>query len=222
MADVAIAISRDEQQRVVIDGDSVLILQLRVSDPQLFGLVSEAPNKEQAVEQCLGVGARALRGVQTSVDAAVVKTEFAELSGKLDLALEKAILAEARPCHPEQFLDPEKGELRKVVDGLKTELDRSLGETFDPESKKSALAKLEDIFAKATNGQADIVRDLVDPGNPKSPLGRLRGEMAKELKDLRDTVGRLQTHLAVEEAKDNVMELTAVKGCALRTRSSSR
>jgi hypothetical protein len=210
MAEMAVAISTRKQDLVTVEGDTVAIVDLHIVDPELLAFVTDAEDRERAARQCLSVGARALRGVQTSVDAAVVKAEFGELAAKLDRAIEGAVRQLGQTT--ERFFDPGEGVLRKNLDALKAELDKSLGETFDAESKKSALSKLEEVFAKATNGQAKIVRDLVDPGNAESPLGRLRGEMAKELKELRDTVSRLQTHLAVEQAKSGVMELTAVKG----------
>src|SRR5439155_1026862 len=57
-----------------------------------------------------------------------------------------------------------------------------------------------------------VVRDLVDPGNAESPLGRLGGE----LKQVRTALDGVTKQMAVEHAASHasakVFELTAVKG----------
>lgn len=199
---------------VVLDGEEVLIHDLREDDREFVALIREAENPEQVTHDCLGVGARALRGVQTTVDAALVDKRFGEFEHRLERGTGEAVrqINEAS----QGYLDPEKGELKKMLDRLKGELDRSLGATFDPKSKESVISKFEQIFTEGTRDLGKAVRELVDPGNAESPLGRLRSEMGGELKQVRSALDELTKHVVAEqaaaEASAEVLELTAVKG----------
>ncbi len=199
---------------VVLNDEEVLIHDLREDDREFVTLVRESESPEQATHDCLAIGARALRGVQTSVDAALVDKRFGEFEHSLERGTRETVrqINEAS----QGYLDPEKGELRKMLDRLKGELDRSLGATFDPKSKESVISKFEQIFTDGTCNLGNTVRELVDPGNPESPLGRLRNEMGSELREVRSALDELTKHVAAEQAaagaSAEVLELTAVKG----------
>lgn len=191
---------------VYIDGKDVVIVDLRLGDADLVELVREGDAPEQTVQSCLTVGARVVRMTQTTVDAAVVERRFAALEHRVEEGVEKAVERVGETA--KQYLDPEEGALKAMLD----EVEKALGDAFDPTSKASILAKFDDLL---TGGTADIkkaVREMVDPGNPDSPLGRLRNEMSNELKDLRQAVEQLKTQVAVDQAGAEVFELTAIKG----------
>ena len=196
--------------RVEVQGDEVLIDGLCERDAELASVVRQAEDPVEAVRSCLSVGARAMRGVQASVDARVIDARFGESERRLDAASKEAVQQIGDAI--QGLLSPEGGELRKLVEAFKHDLNTSLGATFDPQSKASAVAKLEEVFAKATAQQARVVRDLVDPNSPDSPLGRLRTEFSKELRDVRDALNKLQAQSMAAEAHADTMDLTAVKG----------
>lgn len=199
---------------VTFDGHSVSIDQFRENDPEFVDLIREAENPDETTHDCLSIGARALRSVQTSVDAAIVDKRFGEFETKLDHGTREAVrqINEAS----ENYLDPESGELKQVFDAFKNELAKSLGDTFDPQSKESVLAKFEKVFQDGTRELGSSVRQLIDPGNPESPLGRLKTEMSDELKDVRKALDDLAKQVAVDQAASHasaeVLELSAVKG----------
>lgn len=195
-----------KEPSVYIDGNEVVIACLREADHDLVQLIREAEDAEQIARTCLSVGARVLRTTQTTVDAAVVAQRFAELEHRVGQGLEGAVELIAETA--EQYLDPEKGALRAMLD----ELEKSLGDAFDPTSKASVLAKFEGLLTGGTADLKKVVRDMVDPGNPESPLGRLRTEMSGELKELRQAIEQLKIQVAAEQAGAEVLELTAIKG----------
>ena len=98
--------------------------------------------------------------------------------------------------------------MRKMLD----DLDRSLGDTFDPESKSSVLGKFDELLSAGTTAIKRDVYDMVDPGKPESPLGRLKNEISAEFKELHDTVELLRTQVVGAQASARIMELTAIKG----------
>src|SRR5207249_10819031 len=106
------------------------------------------------------------------------------------------------------YLDPEKGALKAILN----ELEKNLGDAFDPDSKASVLAKFEGLLTGGTADIKKVVRDLVDPGNPESPLGRLKHDLTEEMKVLSGIVNDLRTQVAVEQTEAEVLELTALKG----------
>jgi hypothetical protein len=197
---------RTTNPSIYIDVNDVVIDNLRSRDSELVALVREAPNPEPVVQTCLAVGARAMRLTGTTADAAAVETRFAALEHRVEQGVTRAV--ELIAATAEQYLDPESGALKSMLD----ELEKCLGDAFDPESKASVLAKFEGLLTSGTADMKQVVRDMVDPGNPDSPLGRLRAEVGGELKEVRQALEQLKTQVAVEQTEAEVLELTAVKG----------
>ena len=103
-----------------------------------------------------------------------------------------------------------------MLSELKGELTTQLDALFDPESKSSALARMEAVFADAAALQARSVRAVLDPANDKGPLGLWRAEV---LGAVREQVGLVLTQLtevaatvAAADAHAETFKLTAVKG----------
>lgn len=191
---------------IYIDGSDVVITNFRSGDSELLALVRDVPDPAQVVGTCLTVGARAVRLTGTSAETAVVETRFAALEQRVEQGLTRAVEVIARTA--EQYLDPERGALKSML----VELERCLGHAFDPESKASVLAKFEGLLTGGTADMKKVVREMVDPGNPESPLGRLRIEVGGELKEVRSALDLLRTQVAVEQTEAEVLELTAIKG----------
>ena len=202
---MAVAI-RTIESPIEVDGDAITINHLRLIDPDLIQLVQEADEPVQIVTSCITVGARVLRTSQMTVDTTVVETRFAQLEQRVEEGVGKAVELIAETA--EKYLDPERGALRGMLD----ELEKSLGDAFDSKSKASVLAKFEGLLTGGTADMKKVVRDMVDPGKADSPLGRLRTEIASELKDVRQAVEQVKTHLAAQQVGADVLELTAIKG----------
>ena len=116
----------------------------------------------------------------------------------------------------EGLVDEDSGQLSMMLSELKGELTSQLAALFDPESKSSALARTEAVFADAAALQAKSVRALPDPANDKGPLGLWRAEV---LGVVREQVGLVLTQLtevaatvAATDAHAETFKLTAVKG----------
>ncbi len=210
---MAVAIHTSEPS-VIVEGDAVLIHELREDDHDFVTLVREADDAVRATHECLGLGARILRSSRTTLDASLVEREFGKLQATFDGRLTQAV--EELDQVAERLLSEDDGELRRTLDGHKQELEKLLDETFDPESKRSVLAKFSETFDDLLERQIKLIRQTVDPSDEEGPLGRLRREVLDSVKDetktLREVMGEIAEKLAARQAAAEVMELTAIKG----------
>lgn len=197
---------RAPDSSVYVDREKAVVSNLVIEDPDFVELIRDAEDPVRVALDVMSVGARVIRMTQTTVDAALVETRFGALEQRVDEGLTNAVEMIGKTAAA--YLDPEKGALKAILD----ELERNLGDAFDPESKASVVAKFEGLLTAGTADIKKVVRDMVDPGNPDSPLGRLRLEMTTEMKELRQVVNELRTQVAVEQTEAEMLELTAIKG----------
>jgi hypothetical protein len=185
-------------------------------DPEVVNFVAGSEHAESAAHRALQVGARALGLANTTIDANLVEAAFHGMSrdfdGRLGDAVEQIAMLTAN------LLDEESGELTRAMKRFAGELDELLGDTFDENSKRSALGKLDRILNEAARSQVQEVRKVVDPDNPDSPLGRHRAEIVKVVRDVEDkltkAVGDVSEKIAVGKAQGELLEKTSSKGFA--------
>jgi hypothetical protein len=197
--------------------DDVLYLDgFEERDPEVVNFVAAADDAETAVHRIQQVGARALGLAQTSIDTHLVKSEFAGMSRDLDGRLEETV--EQIGAITTALLDQEEGELVQTLKLFAGQLDELLGETFDEDSKKSVLGKLDHILDDAAKRQVEAVKRVVDPDDPASPLGRHRQEIVKVVKEIGESlskaVGEVSEKIAVTKVQAEMAEKTASKGFA--------
>jgi hypothetical protein len=96
----------------------------------------------------------------------------------------------------------------RVIRMTQTTIDAAVVEKRFEEFEKN----LDELLAGGTADVKKAVRDLVDPGNPESPLGRLKHDLTTEMKELRQIVTDLKQQVAVDQAAAEMLELTAIKG----------
>jgi hypothetical protein len=204
----------DNERSAHIEGDELILTRFHERDRDVVALAADADDIEAFVHDCLAVGARALRAARTTTDVAVVEKAFGDMTQTFSRGL--AEFAGEIDAKAKALLDAEGGELPKWLDEYKAELEELLGDTFDPDSKQSALAKIEEVMRKAARDQVQAVRTLINPDNEDSLLGRYRSEIVKTVEKeagaVRKAVDELKTQLAVDGAKAEMLELTTSKG----------
>jgi hypothetical protein len=155
-----------------------------------------------------------MSAAQVTTDTALVERAFDDMTSAFTRELES--FAGELDSRTKELLDGEGGALPRSFDEFKTEIAELLDGTFDPDSKRSALAKLEDVMRRAAAEQVKAVRGLIDPDNDESPLGRYRSEIVKSVRDetakVHKAVQELTTQLAVTDARAEMFELTTKKG----------
>jgi hypothetical protein len=197
-----------------IEGDTLVLSNFRERDPQVLTLVRGAESIDATVHDCLAVGARAMAAAQATTDVAVVERAFGDMTTTFSRGLE--VFTGELDAKTKELLDGEDGALPQSFETFKTELAQLLDGTFDPDSKVSALAKIEEVMRHAAAEQVKAVRRLIDPDNEESPLGRYRSEIVKSVHDetekVHKAVQELTTQLAVDETRAEMFELTTKKG----------
>jgi hypothetical protein len=195
--------------------DDVLVLDgFRECDAQVVALVGAADDADGTVHDILTVGARALTAAQATTDVAVVEKAFGDMTSTFSRDLES--FATELDTKTRELLDGEDGALPRSFQEFRDAMEQLLDGTFDPDSKKSAFAKLEDVMRRAAAEQVKAVRRLIDPDDEESPLGRYRSEIVKSVRDetakVQKAVQELTTTLAVDEVRSEMFELTTKKG----------
>lgn len=205
--------AHDPAEVLVLD-DTVRIVELEETDPELVSLVADAADAGDAVRRCLRLGARAASAVQVTVDTEVVERRFDDMATRFDRRVAEAV--ESIGGVAEELLGAEDGALTGTLDEHRASLEQLLGATFDPDSRRSVLALFEDVLRRSAEAQQEAVRRLVSLDGDDSPLERLKRAVTREVKeqlgevkgDLRD----ISEKLAVDRAVAPVIELTTAKG----------
>jgi hypothetical protein len=209
------AINESTSSAEIIDGQLVLH-QFNEDDPVVLRVVTEGSDLVEATRSCLQVGARALLSGHAALDEVLVGRSFDQLVDRLDASVDTGVTRIASTATA--LLGEEDGALTKVLGDVRGELTARLDQLFDPDSKSSALALIEEILGTATARGVAQLRASVDPDNADSPLGRLRAELSQLVKErdgeVLEELRKLVTSLAVEDGKAELWERTTLKGVA--------
>ena len=198
------------------DGATLVLGYFVEDDPAVLRVLSVADDVGEATHTCLQVGARALLAGHAALDEVLVGRSFDQLVERLNISVDAGVERIAGTATA--LLGEEDGAPTEMLADVKGELTARLEALFDPDSKSSALALIEEILGTATTASVARLQASLDLENPESPLGRWRAEFAQLVKEhdgetLRE-VRELATALAVEDAKAEVWQLTALKGIA--------
>jgi len=143
-------------------GKTVTISNLTVSNQDFFLVIAaqQESEREQAVLDIIAVGSAAMLRVQTTVDVDFVEKRFGALSAKFDRGLD-AFEKQATDALAKRFSPTESGSYtkhiadlvataRKDFQGWTAELEKAIKRLLDPESKTSAVGRLEQLVYEAT------------------------------------------------------------------------
>lgn len=200
--------------RVSIRDDEIVLNDFHESDPDVVALARQAENPEAAVHHAFEVGARAIKLAQLSQDAQIVETAFNDLragfDGKLDQTLREIDDATAA------LFGEDDGAVTRVLDEFRSEFEELLGDAFDPDSKRSIVGKFDALVRGLRKEDRVALREVLDPGNERSPLHRLQRDLTKtfrdEAKDLRALMSELSEKVAVRSAEYDLLDKTSIKG----------
>jgi hypothetical protein len=199
---------------ILVAGDELVVEHVRITDPDVVAFVAASDDPELALVRCVEMGARVLRLANATVDTQVVEHRFDQMTQNLDRSVDE--LARRIDDSARALLDDENGELTAALRAWLTDVNETLGTTFDENSKKSAIAKLEKVLESARAEQVAAVRRLLDPDSDDSPLNRWRTEIVSEVRDrgeaLERLVNDLSFRLGLDQGESATLDRTAVKG----------
>lgn len=189
----------------VADG-IVHIVDLVESDPSVVETLEGNEDPEAGVHALLRIGAQSVRLASVDLDAHLVERRFDALAGSFDSTVTKAVTSIAVATG--DLLDEESGALPAVLNGLRQELSSLLGDTFDPDSKSSVIAKIESVVAATAEQMARNVRATFSLDVADSPLARTKKEMVETVKDeVRSVLAEVRTLHEAVTAKGAVAEV---------------
>jgi hypothetical protein len=200
----------------VLENDTLILQHFTETDAPVVRFIRAAADAEAAVHSCLQVGARAIDLTQVNLDAAVVERKFDAMTLRLSQQLTDTATRVHDTTHA--LLDGEDGALAVALEKWLTDVESTLEDTFDEDSKRSAIGKLERLFEQAKQAQVDAVRRLVDPHDEDGPLARQRREILDAFKEeaaaIKGAVAEVSEKIAVRTAESELLEHTAIKGAA--------
>ena len=210
---------------VALHHDSLVVRELVETDPEVLRVVREAvaaadPDAAaaavvaDATRQCLRVGARAVLAAHVSVETHIVEKRFDAMSDRFDEQVDAAVTRIADVAGA--LLDEQEGALPQALAAHRTELDQLLGDTFDPDSKRSVISLFEEVLIDAHQQQTYAMQRMIATDGEDSPLAHLKRELVRDvgerLGEVRRDVAELSERIAVNDAVAPVLELTTGKG----------
>jgi len=202
-----------QQHLLVLDGE-VQIIDFIETDPHVHRVLADADDPEEITHTILRIGAQATLIAGTDLEAQVIERRFEGLARTFDASLGSAVSQIGQVSS--DLLDGENGTLTRLLDQTRTGLKAMLDNTFDPDSKSSAIAKIDAIFDGVVQQLDHRVRSALDPDTPNSALGKAKREILETVKqvarDQDEQLRELAIAVAAGRARAQTTELTAIKG----------
>ncbi len=199
---------------VVVGDGEVHIIDLVETDPNVQRVLDAAGNPEDATHSILRIGAQASLIAGADLETQAVERRFEDMARTFDSSLGTAVSRIAQASS--DLLGEEDGALPRVLKETRAALKAMLDGTFDPDSKSSAIAKIDAVFDRAGQQLDCRVRNILDPDSPDSALAKTKREILETVKeqarDLRTQLQDLAVAVAAGRARAEVAERTAVKG----------
>lgn len=200
--------------------DGALLLDGFVEDdPVVVAALGEVEDLVGAVHAHLQLGARVAQMSRATIDTLVVEQRFEALSAAFGEVMDDAA---NRIAGTTDRLVDDDGALPAMLRSLKTDLEAQLGGLFDEQSKTSALALFEKVFAKVAAEHLVSMRRSLDPADATSPFGQWKHEVVTSVREqvglLLQMLTQVSDSIAADRARDDTFKLTAVKGASFEAR----
>ncbi len=193
---VALRVAGPARPQVRVEGDSIFVERLRVTDRALAAFVEQREEDErpELAERALRIGLIALQDAGTSLDVDFVRREF-------DVLLERNSTMNQRVAETldqvlrQNFADQE-GRLPRTLErflGDRGQLSRFVSDLFDETKRDSAIGRIRTLLGTYFDGDGSRLSQLLDPTRLGSPLHQFRTEVSEGFE-------KLNTRLAAMEA----------------------
>lgn len=216
--------------RAEIVGESVRVHELEVTSPEAvagarrYRESTGQPDVAEYISLAIGLGAKAMALGGTTVDVEALNSAVAGLSGDVSRVAGEA--AEQIRSAVESATDAESGTVavavQRIMDRLAAEVTGLVVGEDAPvragveRAVKSVVDKALEEVQRSLAAQTTAVRSALASDDPSSPLGAMRHDVLRTVRDssreLADQIGELRTVIEVQRATAATMERTAVKG----------
>jgi len=209
---VALPVAHALRPSVHIDGETIVVEQIRVSDRSLAAFVAQRPadDRPELIERALRVGLHALQDAGTSLDVDLVRREFDGLLERSANVSERAA-RELDQVLRQNFADQD-GRLPRTLEkflGDRGQLNRFVSELFDETKRDSAIGRMRALLGTYFDGDASRLAQLLDPTRLGSPMHQFRTEINQGFEKLND---RLTAIEAAQGARSAERARSSAKG----------
>src|SRR5262245_48882063 len=193
-----------ERELVRIDGEAIVVDQLRLTDRALASFVAQRPadDRMELIERALRVGLHALQDASTSLDVELVRREFESLLQRSATANDKAA-QQLDQLLRSNFGDND-GRLPRTLEkflGDRGQLSRFVGELFDETKRDSAIGRMRTLLGTYFDGDASRLAQLLDPTRLGSPLHQFRTEVTQGFDKLSERLTALEAASLARQAE---------------------
>jgi hypothetical protein len=200
---------------VEVDDGKLYINNFTETDAAVVRVIGEADDRAIALHRILGLGASISQVTASKLD---LGDTIKQLTSSVEETVDKAV--EGIAATATELLDGEDGQLPRTLAEFRGQFEAMLGESFNPDSKKSLISKFEQVMQAAAEEQTRRLTRALDPHAPDGLVGRLRGDLIKTVKDETDKVAErvadvreLITSTAAASAAEKAMfDKTSLKG----------
>jgi hypothetical protein len=214
-----VALSLDlDHPSIHIDDGNLHVSNFTETDAAVVRVIGEAEDQAAALHRILVLGAR----VSQVTTETASKFDLADTIEQLTSSVEKTVdsAVEGIAATAKGLLDGENGQLPRALADFRTQFEAMLGESFNPDSKKSLISKFEMVMQTAAEEQSRRLNRALDPHAPDSLVGRLRDDLIKTVKDetaelakrVADVREVITSAAAASAATKAMFDKTALKG----------
>ena len=217
MTTAAFRLDIDDPSIHIGDGN-LHISNFTETDATVIRVVGEAEDAPAAVHRILVLGAHVSQVTTETASKLDLSNTIEQLTSSVEETVDKAV--EGIAAAAKGLLDGENGQLPRALADFTGQFEAMLGESFNPESKKSILCKFELVMKAAAEEQTRQLNRALDPHAPESLVGRLRDdliktvkeEIAKLAKDVADLREVITSAAAASTATKAMFDKTNLKG----------
>lgn len=196
------------QTTVTVRNDALYIRDLLVSDNCVVGYIAALEPAERigALQNCLGVGARAISFANDQAGVNVLTNTMNMVADKTSVILENiakttkesvGASSEAVPKHVHAELEKLRAELEK---------------TFDPQNAQSIIGRFRQALVSDYRQLTQKAKEDLDLANPASPLSVLRREIEAQLQQKHEAADKKLTELLAQGAAKAATAAERAKG----------
>jgi len=171
---------------VELNDGKVTIKDVTIDDANTHKILTDINEENRAdfIKKAIVIGSIGLRNLYLTDNVDYVEKEFKELM---------------------KNFDNQSRDLVKNLDDKSRDIKELIERTLDIESNTSSLGKMRVLFEEYFDKRGGKISELLSPFEEGSPIKKLKDEISKQIQELRD-------ELLKENAKDEIMEKTTLKG----------
>lgn len=201
-----------------VDDGNLYISNFTETDAAVVHVIGEAEDRAAALHRILALGAHVSQVTTETASKLDLSNTIERLTSSVEETVDRAVEGIAETA--KGLLDGENGQLPRTLADFRGQFEAMLGESFNPDSKKSLISKFELVTQAAAEEQTRRLNRALDPHAPDSLVGRLRDDLTRTVKEetaglaarVADVREVITSAAAASAAAKAMFDKTALKG----------